>query len=165
MLLIACCMYILLIQYAGLHKRGKTCLVFFSVPEVKILILLSYFTLSGIVLLTHVTVTINNAIPFRDDLLKYFECQLTGYDPSCEDIRREFEKHLKPGLNILTYFLISFITWVNLLFAIKGEDVKFLIQKVTSCYRVIVKANGHEISSSSNGSRSPTSATIPLTHI
>ena len=63
-------------------------------------------------------------------LFKYFACQLGGYDPMCEDIRRQFEKHLKPGLNGVSYFLFAFITWVHLLFAITGEDVKWLIQKV-----------------------------------
>ena len=124
---------------SGLHKRGKTCLVFFSVPEVKILILLSYYILFGILLLIHVTITINKAIPFRNDLNKYLECQLTGYDPICEDIRRQFEKHLKPGLNGPSYFLIAFVTWVNLLFAVKSEDVKWLMQKLMSCCHLIVK--------------------------
>ena len=142
-----------------MHKRGKACLVFFSVPEVKILILLSYYILFGIVLLTHVTITINESVPFRDDLFKYFECQLTGYDPVCEDLRCQFEKHLKPGLNGVTYFLVAFVTWVNLLFAIKGEDIKWLIQKLISCYHLIVKPPLHEIIISS----SQTSATNPLT--
>ena len=141
-----------------MHKRGKTCLVFFSVPEVKILILLSYYILFGVVLLTYITVTINESVPLRDDLFKYFECQLTGYDPVCEELRRQFEKHLNPGLNCLTYFLIAFITWVNLLFAIKGEDIKWLIQKLISCYHLIVKPPLHESISSSH-----TSTTNPLT--
>jgi len=100
------------------------------VPEVKILILLSYYIIFGIVQLINITITINEANPFRDDLFKYFACQLGGYDPMCEDIRRQFEKHLKPGLNGVSYFLFAFITWVHLLFAITGEDVKWLIQKV-----------------------------------
>ena len=156
------------LQYAGLHKRGKACLAFFSIPEVKILILLSYYMLFGIMLLIHITLTINNAVPFRKDLLNYFECQLTGNDPVCEDIRRQFEEHLKPGLNIVSYFLIAFITWVNLLFAITGEDVKWLI---TPCCHLIakVKLNFYEMTASStNGSSisaSSTSATNPLTHL
>ena len=154
--------YIFYLQNARLHKRGKTCLAIFSVPEFKILILLSYYTLFGIVQLINVTITINQAAPFRDDLFRYLECQLTGYDPVCEDIRHQFEKHLKPGLNGVSYFQFGFATWVNLLFAIKGEDVKWLIQKVTSCYHLIIKTPLHKGLSSSD---SHTSATNPLTHI
>ena len=82
-------------------------------------------------------ITINQATPFQDYLFKYFECQLTGYDPACEDIRHQFEKNLKLELNCVSYLLFAFVTWVNLLFAIKGEDVKWLIQKVTSCCYII----------------------------
>jgi len=114
-------------------------------------------------LLIHVTHTINNAVPFREDLLKYFECQLTGNDPVCEDIRHQFEEHLKPGLNIVTYFLIAFITWVNLLFAITGEDVKWLIQKVTPCCQLILKVPLQEMTNSSTNGFS-TSAINPLTN-
>ena len=130
--------YIFHLQNAQLHKRGKACLAFFSVPEVKILILLSYYTLFGIVQLINATIAINQSAPFWNDLLEYVGCQLTGYDPICEDIRREFERHLKPGLNVVSYIQFGFATWVNLLFAIKGEDVKWLMQKITLCYNIII---------------------------
>ena len=83
--------------------------------------------------MVNATVSINEATPFRDDLFQYFECELTGYDPVREDIRRQFEKHFKLELNALSYALFAFITWVNLLFAISKEEVEWLIQKVTSC--------------------------------
>ena len=132
------------LQNVHLHKRGKTCLVFFSVPEFKILVLLSYYTFFGIVQLINATITINENAAYRDDLFKYLGCQLTGYDPVCEEFRRQSEKHLKPGLNGVSYSLFTFVTWVNLLFAIEGEDVKWLIQKATSYYHFIVKAPIHK---------------------
>ena len=151
------------LQKVGLHKRGKACLVFFSVPEVKILIMLSYYIVFGVIQLVNTTISVNEATPFQDDLYKYFECQLTGYDPVCENIRRQFEKHLKPELNALSYALFAFITWVNLLFAISKEDVKWLIQKVTSCYHYLaVKVLLHQGAGSSNGTISYKSATNPL---
>ena len=123
-------------------------MAFFSVPEVKILILLSYYTLFGIVQLINATIAINQSAPFWKDFFEYVECNLTGYNPICEDIRREFEKHLKPGLNVVSYIQFGFATWVNLLFAVKGEDVKWLIQKVTSCYYMIISTlNKHVINS------------------
>ena len=119
-------------------------------PEVKLFLLLSYYIVFGVVQLVIITIGINEANPFRDDLFKYFACQLSGYDPVCEDIRRQFEKHLKPELNGVSYFLFACITWIHLLFAIKGEDVKWLIQKVISYYRLIAKAPLHKVGSSNN---------------
>ena len=126
--------YVIYLQNVGLHKRGKACLVFFSVPEVKILTMLSYYTVFGIVQLVNVAITINDTTPFQNKLFRYFECQLTGYDPTCEDIRRQFEEYIKPELNGLSYSLFAFITWVNLLFVIDRTDVKWLTHKVKSIY-------------------------------
>ena len=80
--------------------------------------------------LVNFSVSINEANPFLDDLFRYFACQLGGFDLMCEDIRRQFEKHLKPGLNGVTYLLIGLITWVYLLFAIQSHDVKRLAQRI-----------------------------------
>ena len=124
--------YVIYLQNANLHNRGKACLVFFSVPKVKILTMLSYYTTFGIVQLVNVTITINDTTPFQNELFRYFECELTGYDPICEDIRGQFEEYIKPELNGLSYSLFAFITWVNLLFAINRTDVKWLTHKVMS---------------------------------
>ena len=126
-------------------------MAFFSVPEVKILTVLSYYIVFGFMQLINITITVNEASPFRDDLCKYFECQLTGYNPACEDIRRQLEKHLKPGLTALCYILFAFVTWVNLLFAIHREDIKSLMQKLTSCY-FIVKTSIYEAAVGSSSS-------------
>ena len=139
-------------QRHGLFKRGKGCCINFSVPEVKVLILLSFFIVFGIISLATFSVTINEADPFLDDLFRYFTCQLGGFDPMCEDIRRQFEKHLKPGLNGVTFLLIGSITWVYLLFAIQSRDVKKLARKITICYYGSTKVSSPETSSTSNKS-------------
>ena len=109
-------------------------------PEIKILILLGYFIVFGIVSLVNLTITLNEADPFLHDLLNYFACQLGGYKPECEEFRREFEKHLKPGLNGTTILLIGLYTWVHVLIATKAHDYKWLNQKMVSFYHLIVKA-------------------------
>ena len=98
------------------------------------------------------SVSINEADPFLDDLFRYFTCQLGGNDPMCEDIRRQFEKHLNPGLNGMTNLLIGLITWVYLLFAIQFHDVKKLAGKITTCYCNSTKVSSPETSSASNKS-------------
>ena len=130
-------MHIYFLQNYGLLKEGKTCYINFSVPEVKILILLSGFIVFGVVLLVDISFFINQANPFLDDLYKYFTCQLGGFDPMCEDIRRQFEKHLHPELYAMTYLLMGLITVVYLLFAIQAQDVKKLIQRIRLCFRAI----------------------------
>ena len=129
-------MYVCILHSSGLFKRGKTYCNFinFSVPEVKILILLSYFIISGIISLANFSVSINEANPFLDDLFRYFACQLGGLNPDCEVIRQQFERHWKPKLNGTTYLLTGLIAWVYLLFAIQAQHVKKLVQRILSCY-------------------------------
>lgn len=126
-------------QSNGFFKREKGCFIInFTVPEVKILILLSYFLVFGIVSLVNISITINEANAFLDDLFKYFACQLGGYNPKCEEFRQQFEKHLKPGLNGANYALIGLITWVHILIATKAQDYKWLRQKAASCYHYLI---------------------------
>ena len=126
-------MYIIFSQSSGLLQRGKGYCIKFSVPEVKILIFLSYFIIFGIMTLVNFSIAINQINPFYDDLYRYFDCQLGGFDPMCEDIRRQIERHLKPELNGVTFVLFGLITWVYLLFTIQAHDVKRLVQIIRQC--------------------------------
>ena len=130
---------IIVLQNYGLLRQGKHSCINFSVPEVKILIILSCYGIFVVLSLVNTSVTLYEANPFLDDLLRYFACQLGGLNPMCEDIRREFEKHLKPGLNGATYFSLGFFSWLYLLFAIQGQDIKRLSQGIASCYNAIAK--------------------------
>ena len=118
-------------QNNALFQRDKChCVVDFSVPEVKILLLLSYFIVFGVVSLVNFTFAAINLNPFLDDLYRYFLCELGGNNPLCEDIRRDFESHLNPELNFVTFVLLAMLTWVHLLFAIQFQDIKKLMQRV-----------------------------------
>ena len=124
-----------------MFKRGKSYCINASVPEVKILILLSYFIIFGIMALVNLSVNINEVNPFLNDLFRYFVCQLGGFDPMCEDIRQQFERHLKPELNGTTYLLTSLITWVYLLFIIRGitQNIRRLIHGISLHYTARTK--------------------------
>ena len=88
----------------------------------------------GTLSLAYFTVSIKNASLFLDDVYRYFACQIGGFDPMCEDIRQQFEKHLKPGLSGATYLTVGLIPWVYLLFIIQAENVKGLFQRIKVCY-------------------------------
>ena len=112
--------------------------------------------------LVNFSVSINEADPFLDDLFRYFTCQLGGFNPECEDIRRQFEKHLKPGLNGATFLLIGLITWVYLLFAIQVEDVKRVVRRITARYRGSTKVSSRETSSTSGSDKAVKSSATSL---
>jgi len=113
-------------------------------------LLLSYFIVFGITSLVNFSISINEANPFLDDLFRYFECNLFGSDPKCEDIRQDFEKHLKPGLNSATYILLALITWVHLLFAIQAKRIKTSVRSVINRYCSTLKFSSQETHPSSD---------------
>ena len=90
----------------------------------KILLLLGYFIVFGIMALVTLSVVANNADDFIYDMFRYSICNQFGYDPKCEDIRRDFEKHTSPGLISSTYLLLGLLSWVHLLFVIQVEHIK-----------------------------------------
>ena len=126
---------ILLIQTYGLVKNERgSCNLYFSVPEIKMLLLLSYFIAFGVTTLVNFSIVISEADGFYYDLLKYFECNLFGSNPRCEEYRQKFEKHLKPGLNAVTFIMLG-LPWAHLLFAVQAHDVKQLMKKMmTWCH-------------------------------
>jgi len=119
--------FLIVLQTKGLINRGKRkgfCSIRFSVPEVKILLLLAYFGLFGIMELVTLSVVAANVDDLVNDIIRYSVCNLFGYDPNCEDIRRDIEKHVSPGLTCSAFVILGFLPHVHLLFAIQFEHLK-----------------------------------------
>ena len=104
----------------------------FSAPEVKMLLLLSYYVIAGVVSLISFTIGIETADIILEQLINYFNCHLGGNDPMCEEFRQRFEDYSDSKLSIISNFLTALITWVNLLFAIHTQDVKWIIRRIKS---------------------------------
>jgi len=106
----------------------------FSVPEVKILIITCYFIVFGITSLVNISFTVRNGDIILFKLLVYFTCQTAGYNgtDTCVGERDELESYLKPELNAASYILLSFIPWLNLLFAVQVKDVKKVVHRVVA---------------------------------
>ena len=105
----------------------------FSVPQVKILLLLGHVIVLGITSLLAISIDVSNADALTKDLFRYFTCNLFGFNPECESIRKEFEKHLSPGLISSTYVQLALVSCVHLLFVIQAEDIKRVLQWMREC--------------------------------
>ena len=58
------------------------------------------------------SINITDSHQLTEGVIKYMICQLGGYNPMCEDIRREFEKHSHPAIETATYVLLALVSWV-----------------------------------------------------
>ena len=113
------------------------------------LIVVSCFIIFATVVLVTIGVSNDETKAFLDDVFRYVTCQLDGYNPVCEDIRQDFEKHLYPELDIASVFFLGLISWIYLLFAIQVQDIKRLLQGIVSCYHGIAKVLSLKTNSSS----------------
>jgi hypothetical protein len=109
---------------------------FFSVPELKIMILSVTWTLLGIVALVSLTHTIAQRTEYGQGIVQYSKCQLYGHNPNC--MRRS--EDMRIAFNIFNTFAILFfglLPYPNIFFILKLSDLKTLANlfKGKRCFR------------------------------
>ena len=109
----------------------------FSVPEAKILVLSCYFIVFGMTALITFSYIIRDSDIIIEKLLIYFACQARGSSSNntCSTEYDELRSYLKPELNSASYFLLSLVSWSNILYAIQFTDIKNVIQRITRVCR------------------------------
>ena len=99
-----------------------------SVPEIKILILTVYFITFSVVLTTCISLTIEFS---NANLYAYFYCQLHGNNSACDELRERYEQSQYPHLTSVITLMTGLITCVNLIFAVRVEDVKEFCSRIS----------------------------------
>ena len=89
--------------------------------------------------LTTLTVLADKSEYLINDVFRYSACNLFGYDPKCEDIRNDFEKHKLPGLINSTIPLLGFLSWMHLLYVIQVEHIQRAAKWIKAC-RVLLSS-------------------------
>ena len=94
--------------------------------ERKILIIICYYVLLGVVALTAFTQNLRTNTEFADELRKYFVCESKGIDPNSPEAcdRSGFERHQMPALTALAFILLALFPAVNLIFAVNSRELK-----------------------------------------
>ena len=127
--------FFFLLQTYGLVKHEKRkCSMKFSVPEIKILILLSYFYLLGTFFVIYYSIVFREDHVFFSFFLEYITCQLLGENPECEGLRKEFEMHFHPEPGVVLIFLLAILPWFYSMLFIEINDFRNIIQRISSCY-------------------------------
>ena len=106
--------------------------------EHKILIILCYYVLLGVIALTAFTIFTRNSRLSADSVAEYWQCEIAGVNPenSCDRLRDSFQQLSYPGLTAVTIVLLGLFPAVNLMYAVNIKEIK---QKVkTWCGRAAV---------------------------
>jgi len=120
-------------------KESSKCFynIKFGTPEVKVLLLSTYFVVFGIITLVTLSLSIRDSEIIIENTLHFIACQVKGHTSinSCEAERDELESHLQPELRSTVFISLGLLPWSNLLFAIQFRDVKMVLQKIRSVYQ------------------------------
>ena len=88
-----------------------------STAETKILVVLCYYAIFGIIALSFFAISSAEQEEFINAIEEYFICEGAGSQMECD--RSQFEQYTYSGLVITTFVLLGFLPCVNLIFVIK----------------------------------------------
>ena len=93
-----------------------------STAQTKILVILCYYAIFGIVALTYFALAIADLDEFMDASLEYLVCEGAGSQVECD--RSQFEQYTYFELVMLTFLLLGFLPCVNVVFVINWAAAK-----------------------------------------
>lgn len=120
------------------RKQCFVCTI--STPEVKILILLSYFVVFSTVLATQITNSIEDTNSFSENLYAYYLCQMHGENPACNKLQMQYHEITDPELVSTSFIMTGLINWVNLIFPIQFKDIRHFISRVNAKLHYLYRA-------------------------
>jgi len=104
----------------------------FSVAEMKLIILFSYYWITVLLLLTSFGVVLHQFNDQRSYFLDHVFCSIGGYREECEVFRENMKQSSIPLLvvNSIVALFTSFCNVVNLIFVLQFSSVKKWIKKI-----------------------------------
>ena len=103
--------------------------------------------------LINYSIGIRDADVITDAMINYFTCQASGYsaDHTCSAEYDKLRSHLHPELQIIVYFFLGFLPFLNLLFAVQVSDIKKALQKIL--YLLLYGSRGSPLSTSADSNQ------------
>ena len=103
-----------------------------STAEIKIIIVLCYYALFGIVALSNFSIEIGERENTTEAITQYFFCEAVGSGAECD--RSGFDHFGHHGLAVLVYLLLGLIPVINLIFVINWSATKESVKRVKEDY-------------------------------
>ena len=125
-----------LLQYQGIFRIKSNKREWrISTPEKKLLFILSYYVIFGVITLAYFSVSTHDQDAFLEAALRYFICEEPGNNPSCS--RNDFEQYTYPFFAASSYLLMGLIPVSILIYTINwsvtSSRLNLLCQKRCRC--------------------------------
>lgn len=105
------------------YKRNKDAQLRLSIPEVKLIIVFVYYTLLGVVGVTHFSMAVVNRGIESPSVQEYFRCESLGLPNNCDRLIK-----VQSLFMIVTgYVLVSLMNSVHLIYVINCRKANLLI--------------------------------------
>ena len=119
-------MLFLHLKHQGIFRTKKQSLPL-TVAERKILFVLCYYALFGVISLIYFGITSLEQNNFIAALLEYFECNVFGENTECKPC---FQDYTYPAIKSVCYLVMSCIPLANLVFVINWKKAGLLCDKL-----------------------------------
>ena len=135
-------------QHYGIFKRehcksvGKqVCTCQFTVPEVKIVFLLSYWLMTNLIVWTSLSIINGRADVIHNKLERYVHCMTGGNREGhhCCMLRLDLEAETFPALEVIYLMLIAFLNFGSLPFVIEFQTIKKRVRQAAKKLKFITK--------------------------
>ena len=107
------------------HRRNRSSHLRPSVPEIKLLVLFSYYFLLVAIALPGTSFSTSNAAKFNSTLYEYFDCESAGFPNNCS--RSVYTEYTNPTLRVVGNVLFSLIPAVHLIYVIHWKKAKLML--------------------------------------
>ena len=122
------CCTLSFIQNSSLQKatdsQRKLRFLKLSSAQSKLLFVLCYYVIITLVSLTGLTIASREGPAFAKEVVRYFTCELRGYNPSHPCDRSQLDKRHHPGLVSISFIFVGLYPLVNFFFTTNLTEVK-----------------------------------------
>ena len=109
----------------GIRKRIPIKgIIKYSTPEVKLIILFSYYSVTMILLLIRLVVNLRSINTAVENVTNFTLCSAGGYKMECDEYRQQLYHNMTPSVifDLISTMFVALINFINLLYVLKYQD-------------------------------------------
>jgi len=119
----------------------------YSTPEVKLITLFSYYSITVILLLIHLVISLRLSDTAVENAAKFALCSAGGYRSECDEYKKEIHRKLIPSIifDLISTMFVALVNGINLLYVIQYKDIKTLKRSFTASLRKYKLSTANEV--------------------
>jgi len=115
----------------------------YSTPEVKLIILFSYYSVTVILILVRLVVNLRSINTAVENVADFTLCSTGGYRMECDEYRERLHHNMIPSVifDLISTIFIALVNFINLLYVLQYQDFKRLKETLRNTVYKLSTAN------------------------